>query len=81
MSLTIFRRGSPAGQAADARLDLGADDLRRLVEIERGQRLLLQNAYEDTVVALARAYIAVLNFSSSPSRWSIVIAASCSVGR
>jgi len=55
MGLTIFRRGSPAGQAADARSDLGADDLRRLVEIERGQRLLLQNAYEDTVVALARA--------------------------
>src|SRR5947208_1217034 len=55
MGLTIFRRSAPAGDAADAQLDLGADDLRRLVEIERAQRILLQNAYEDTVVALARA--------------------------
>jgi hypothetical protein len=42
-------------EATDPQLDLCADDLRRLVEIERGQRLLLENAYEDTVVALARA--------------------------
>jgi len=55
MGLTIFRRSAPASEATDAQLDLSADDLRRLVEIERGQRLLLQNAYEDTVVALARA--------------------------
>jgi HD-GYP domain-containing protein (c-di-GMP phosphodiesterase class II) len=55
MGLTIFRRGSPVGEATDTQSDLAAADLRRLVEIERGQRLLLQNAYEDTVVALARA--------------------------
>jgi ribonuclease P protein subunit RPR2 len=34
---------------------LYAQDFRRLVELERGQRLLLQNAYRETVVALARA--------------------------
>jgi hypothetical protein len=50
MGITLFRRGSPA----DTHEDLGADDLRRLLEIERGQRLLLENAYEATVVALAR---------------------------
>jgi HD-GYP domain-containing protein (c-di-GMP phosphodiesterase class II) len=55
MGLTIFRRGSPVGEGTDTQSDLAAADLRRLVEIERGQRLLLQNAYEDTVVALARA--------------------------
>src|SRR5436309_1394306 len=55
MGITLFRRSSPTGEATDGHLDLCADDLRRLVEIERGQRLLLQNAYEDTVVALARA--------------------------
>jgi ribonuclease P protein subunit RPR2 len=55
MGITLFRRGSSSDEATDEQLDLCADDLRRLVEIERGQRLLLQNAYEDTVVALARA--------------------------
>jgi HD-GYP domain-containing protein (c-di-GMP phosphodiesterase class II) len=54
MGITRFRRNPPT-EVPDRQLDLGADDLRRLVEIERGQRLLLQNAYEDTVVALARA--------------------------
>jgi hypothetical protein len=39
----------------DTHEDLGTEDLRRLLEIERGQRLLLENAYEATVVALARA--------------------------
>jgi response regulator RpfG family c-di-GMP phosphodiesterase len=34
---------------------LYAQDFRRLLEIERGQRALLQDAYRDTVVALARA--------------------------
>jgi cyclic di-GMP phosphodiesterase len=51
MGITFFRRSDPT----DAGAELGADDLRRLLEIERGQRLLLENAYEDTVVALARA--------------------------
>ena len=34
---------------------LYAQDFRRLLELERGQRTLLQNAYRETVVALARA--------------------------
>ena len=51
MGLTLFRRNSPA----DTHDELGVDDLRRLLEIERGQRILLENAYEATVVALARA--------------------------
>jgi HD-GYP domain-containing protein (c-di-GMP phosphodiesterase class II) len=55
MGLTLFRRGAAITDPTDEQLDVGADDLRRLVEIERGQRLLLQHAYEDTVVALARA--------------------------
>jgi response regulator RpfG family c-di-GMP phosphodiesterase len=40
---------------ADHQLLLYAQDFRRLLEIERGQRQLLQNAYRETVVALARA--------------------------
>jgi response regulator RpfG family c-di-GMP phosphodiesterase len=36
-------------------LQLYARDLRRLLEIERGQRVLLENAYRETVVALASA--------------------------
>jgi HD-GYP domain-containing protein (c-di-GMP phosphodiesterase class II) len=55
MGITLFRRGAPMDEPADEQLDLCPDDLRRLVEIERGQRLLLQSAYEETVVALARA--------------------------
>jgi len=51
MGITLFCRNS----SPDTHEDLGADDLRRLLEIERGQRLLLENAYEATVVALARA--------------------------
>jgi HD-GYP domain-containing protein (c-di-GMP phosphodiesterase class II) len=51
VGITLFRRGSPT----DTHSELGAEDLRRLLEIERGQRLLLENAYEDAVVALARA--------------------------
>ncbi|MFL5926114.1 MAG: response regulator [Gaiellaceae bacterium] len=34
---------------------LYADDLRRMLELERGQRALLQRAYRDTVTALATA--------------------------
>jgi response regulator RpfG family c-di-GMP phosphodiesterase len=39
----------------DAQLLLYAWDLRHLLELERGQRLLLENAYRDTVAALAGA--------------------------
>jgi response regulator RpfG family c-di-GMP phosphodiesterase len=39
----------------DNQLLLYAQDFRRLLELERGQRHLLQNAYRETVVALARA--------------------------
>jgi putative two-component system response regulator len=39
----------------DHQLLLYAQDFRRLLELERGQRQLLQNAYRETVVALARA--------------------------
>jgi hypothetical protein len=55
MGITLFRRSSPGEPPPDGPEELSADNLRRLLEIERGQRLLLQNAYEDTVVALARA--------------------------
>jgi ribonuclease P protein subunit RPR2 len=44
------RRGDAEGQ-----LLLYARDLRDLLEIERGQRVLLQNAYKETVLALASA--------------------------
>jgi response regulator RpfG family c-di-GMP phosphodiesterase len=40
---------------SDHQLLLYAQDFRRLLELERGQRQLLQNAYRETVVALARA--------------------------
>jgi ribonuclease P protein subunit RPR2 len=43
------------GGDEDSRLELGADDLRRLADLERAQRVLLQNAYAETVAALARA--------------------------
>jgi response regulator RpfG family c-di-GMP phosphodiesterase len=39
----------------DRQLALYAQDFRRLLELERGQRILLQDAYRETVVALARA--------------------------
>jgi cyclic di-GMP phosphodiesterase len=43
-------KGDPGEQ-----LILYARDLRHLLEVERGQRLLIQQAYEDTVAALASA--------------------------
>ena len=55
MELTLFRRSSSEPKAEDEQFELCAEDLRQLIELERGQRLLLQSAYEDTVVALARA--------------------------
>ncbi len=45
----------PADGQVDAQLLLYACDLRRLLEIERGQRTLLQSAYKETVLALASA--------------------------
>jgi putative two-component system response regulator len=47
--------GGPAGDHVDAQLLLYARDMRRLLEIERGQRSLLQSAYKETVLALASA--------------------------
>jgi putative nucleotidyltransferase with HDIG domain len=48
-----FRASKARG--AEEQLLLYARDLRYLLEIERGQRILLQNAYNDTVGALASA--------------------------
>jgi response regulator RpfG family c-di-GMP phosphodiesterase len=46
----------PAASSTEARqLVLYAQDFRRLLELERGQRRLLQEAYRETVLALARA--------------------------
>src|SRR5205809_7200941 len=42
-------------QQPDEQLLLYARDLRHLLEIERGQRRLLQRAYRETVTALATA--------------------------
>ncbi len=50
---TPFR--ATKAQGAEEQLLLYAKDLRYLLEIERGQRLLLQNAYNETVAALASA--------------------------
>ncbi|MGH2920655.1 MAG: HD domain-containing phosphohydrolase [Gaiellaceae bacterium] len=48
---------APPAAATDGekQLLLYAQDFRRLLELERGQRALLQEAYRETVVALARA--------------------------
>jgi response regulator RpfG family c-di-GMP phosphodiesterase len=43
------------GRPDEEQLLLYARDLRHLLELERGQRLLLQNAYKETVAALASA--------------------------
>jgi response regulator RpfG family c-di-GMP phosphodiesterase len=52
----VEQEASPhAHGPADRQLLLYAQDFRRLLELERGQRVLLQNAYRETVVALARA--------------------------
>ena len=50
---TPFRALGKKG--ADEQLLLYARDLRHLLEIERGQRVLLQKAYQETVTALASA--------------------------
>jgi response regulator RpfG family c-di-GMP phosphodiesterase len=54
----VDRAGELPGSQPDRsprQLLLYAQDFRRLLELERGQRVLLQDAYRDTVVALARA--------------------------
>jgi response regulator RpfG family c-di-GMP phosphodiesterase len=48
-----FRASKPGG--VEEQLQLYARDLRHLLEIERGQRVLLQAAYQETVTALASA--------------------------
>ena len=53
-------REAPAPQphrqySADEQLLLYAEDFRLLLELERGQRVLLEQAYRETAVALARA--------------------------
>jgi response regulator RpfG family c-di-GMP phosphodiesterase len=48
-----FRASKPGGP--EEQLLLYARDLRHLLEIERGQRVLLQKAYQETVAALASA--------------------------
>jgi response regulator RpfG family c-di-GMP phosphodiesterase len=50
---TPFRAQNARGE--DEQLLLYARDLRHLLEIERGQRIMLENAYRDTVAALASA--------------------------
>src|ERR671924_646907 len=53
---SVASESPPAAHAAaDRQLLLYAQDFRRLLELERGQRVLLQDAYRETVVALARA--------------------------
>jgi len=48
-------RGEGSASAVDEQLILYARDLRQLLEVERGQRILLQKAYRQTVGALASA--------------------------
>jgi diguanylate cyclase (GGDEF)-like protein len=48
-----FQTGSPGG--SDEQLLLYANDLRRMLEIERGRQELLQRTYRQTVAALAGA--------------------------
>ena len=58
--LAVRRYARPPSTAqpkrpAQEQLFLYAEDFRRLLELERGQRELLQQAYRETAVALARA--------------------------
>ena len=50
-----FEHETEPSRRSEEQLLLYAQDLRRLREIERGQRLLLQRAYRQTVTALATA--------------------------
>ena len=49
------QNGNGNGNGRGEQLLLYANDLRTLLEIERGQRVLLQRAYQETVTALASA--------------------------
>jgi response regulator RpfG family c-di-GMP phosphodiesterase len=49
------RESTVTVEPGDNQLLLYAQDFRQLLELERGQRRLLQNAYRETVVALAQA--------------------------
>jgi cyclic di-GMP phosphodiesterase len=51
----VLERPPSAETSGEEQLLLYAQDFRRLLELERGQRALLEDAYRDTVVALARA--------------------------
>ena len=51
----VLERPPVVTTRSEEQLMLYAQDFRRLLEVERGQRALLQDAYRDTVVALARA--------------------------
>jgi ribonuclease P protein subunit RPR2 len=51
----VRRTNGSVGRSDDEQLVLYARDLRHLVEIERGQRALLESAYKETVSALASA--------------------------
>ena len=53
--LEPIRFRSREGKSSDEQLLLYARDLRHLLEIERGQRALLESAYRETVAALASA--------------------------
>jgi response regulator RpfG family c-di-GMP phosphodiesterase len=57
--LAVRRYARPSAaepdRSAQEQLFLYAQDFRRLLELERGQRELLQQAYRETAVALARA--------------------------
>jgi response regulator RpfG family c-di-GMP phosphodiesterase len=48
-------QSGPNGRSEDQQLFLYARDLRHLLEIERAQRMLLQEAYHETVTALLEA--------------------------
>ena len=52
---TLERPLPPAPVQGDEQLLLYAQDFRRLLELELGQRALLEDAYRDTAVELARA--------------------------
>ena len=55
MSRPCRPRSRASDEGDEQQLLLYARDLRHLLEIERGQRALLQNAYQETVAALASA--------------------------
>jgi putative two-component system response regulator len=69
-------------RAPEEQLFLYARDLRHLLEIERGQRVLLQKAYQETVMALASALetkdTGTRQHSQRVQRYALELAASMS---